>query len=140
MNTATAARAPRRGLNASLAVVQILLALAFGAAGLMKLSQPIDALASSMAWVSAVPAPLVRFIGAAELAGALGLLLPWLTRIQPRLIPVAAVGLVLVMVLASAFHLSRGEASAVPVNLVLGALAAFVAWGRSTAVPIQSRG
>ena len=83
MNTTTAARAPRRGLNATLAVVQIVLALAFGAAGLMKLSQPIDALASSMAWVSAVPAPLVRFIGAAELAGALGLLLPCSPEFSP---------------------------------------------------------
>ena len=92
MNTTTTPPR-RRGLNIVLGVVQILLAFAFGAAGLMKLSQPIDALAASMAWVSAVPAPLVRFIGAAELAGALGLLLPWLTRIQPRLVVVAAIGL-----------------------------------------------
>ena len=140
MNTGTVAHPRRRLLTVTLALAQILLALSFGVAGAMKLTLPMDALAAQMTWVPAVPAPLVRFIGAAELAGALGLLLPWLTRIQPRLITAAAIGLVLVMMLASAFHLSRGEASLVPVNLVLAALAAFVAWGRGTAVPIRPRG
>jgi uncharacterized membrane protein YphA (DoxX/SURF4 family) len=139
MNATTAAAPRRRGLNIVLALVQIVLAFAFGAAGLMKLTQPIEALAASMPWVSAVPSALVRFIGLAELAGALGLILPWLTRIKPQLISLAAIGLILVMVLASAFHLSRGEAGAIPVNVVLAALAAFVAWGRSKAAPIQPR-
>ena len=139
MNATTTAAPRRRGLNIVLALVQIVLAFAFGAAGLMKLTQPIEALAASMPWVSAVPSALVRSIGLAELAGALGLILPWLTRIKPQLISLAAIGLILVMVLASAFHLSRGEAGAVPVNVVLAALAAFVAWGRSKAAPIQPR-
>ncbi len=139
MNATTTAAPRRRGLDIVLAIVQIVLAFAFGAAGLMKLTQPIEALAASMPWVSAVPSALVRFIGLAELAGALGLILPWLTRIKPQLISLAAIGLILVMVLASAFHLYRGEAGAVPVNVVLAALAAFVAWGRSKAAPIQPR-
>jgi uncharacterized membrane protein YphA (DoxX/SURF4 family) len=139
MNATNTAAPRRRGLNIVLALVQIVLAFAFGAAGLMKLTQPIEALSASMPWVSAVPSALVRFIGLAELAGALGLILPWLTRIKPQLISLAAIGLILVMVLASAFHLSRGEAGAVPVNVVLAALAAFVAWGRSKAAPIQPR-
>ncbi|HYC92879.1 MAG TPA: DoxX family protein [Thermoanaerobaculia bacterium] len=139
MNATNPAAPRRRGLNIVLALVQIVLAFAFGAAGLMKLTQPIEALAASMPWVSAVPSALVRFIGLAELAGALGLILPWLTRIKPQLISLAAIGLILVMVLASAFHLSRGEAGAIPVNVVLAALAAFVAWGRSKAAPIQPR-
>ena len=136
---APAAR-PRRALHIGLWVVQVLLAGMFLMTGTMKLSQPISALGAQMAWVTAVPPALVRFIGAAELAGALGLILPSLTRIRPRLTVLAALGLVVVMVLASGTHLSRGEGGMVPMNLVLAALAAFVAWGRSKAAPIAPRG
>ena len=131
---------PRRALNIALWVAQVLLAGMFLMAGVMKLTQPLDALGAQMPWVASVPAALVRFIGAAELAVALGLLLPSLTRIQPRLTVLAALGLIVVMVLASAFHLSRGEGAAVPMNLVLAAVAAFIAWGRSKAAPIAPRG
>ena len=131
---------PRRALNIALWVAQVLLAGMFLMAGVMKLTQPLDALGAQMPWVASVPAALVRFIGAAELVGALGLLLPSLTRIQPRLTVLAALGLVVVMVLASAFHLSRGEGAMVPMNLVLAAVAAFIAWGRSKAAPIAPRG
>ena len=130
----------RRGLRIALWVAQILLAVAFGMSGLMKLTTPVADLAQQMAWVGSVPAGLVRFIGAAELAGAIGLILPALTRIQPRLTALAAVGLIVVMVLASIVHASRGEFGMLPVNLVLGALAAFVAWGRGKAAPIAPRG
>lgn len=133
------AQQPRRALSIALWIAQVLLAGMFLMTGAMKLSQPISALGAQMPWVLDVPATLVRFIGAAELAGALGLLLPSLTRIQPRLTALAALGLVLVMVLASAFHLSRGEGAMVPMNLVLAALAAFVAWGRAKAAPIAPR-
>ncbi len=135
-----AAARPRRALRLTLWVAQGLLAAAFAASGLMKLTQPVAVLAAQMPWVASVPAALVRLIGAAELAGALGLVLPSLTRIRPRLTMLAALGLVAVMGLASAFHLSRGEGVMLPVNLVLAALAAFVAWGRSTAAPIAPRG
>ena len=131
---------PRRALHITLWVAQVLLAGMFLMAGVMKLTQPLDALGAQMPWVASVPAALVRFIGAAELAGALGLLLPSLTRIQPRLTVLAALGLVVVMVLASAFHLSRGEGAVVPMNLVLAAVAGFIAWGRSKAAPIAPRG
>src|SRR5215471_11180050 len=99
-----------RALGVALWVVQALLALAFGMGGFMKLTTPLDVLAQKMAWVGSVPGPLVRFIGASELAGALGLLLPSLTRIRPRLTPVAAAGLVTIMMLAIPFHVLRGEA------------------------------
>jgi len=72
-------------------------------------------------------------------AGALGLILPAVTRIRPKLTAAAGLGLVTVMVLAAAFHLSRGEAQVLPLNLTLGALAAFVAWGRSRKAPILPR-
>ena len=105
--------------------------LAFGMAGVMKSTQPMAELAvgHGLARRSSQLA-LVRFIGASELAAALGLVLPAATRIRPLLTPLAAIGLVMVMVLASLFHISRGEWFALPLNLVLGSLAAFVAWGR----------
>jgi putative oxidoreductase len=128
----------RKGLNIALWVVQVLLAALFLMAGAMKTMTPIDQLAVKMDWVKDLP-NLVRFIGTAEFAGALGLLLPSLTRIAPKLTPLAALGLVTVMMLASLFHASRGEFTKIPINVVLGSLAAFVAWGRFRAVPISLR-
>ena len=113
-------------------VVQVLLACAFGMAGVMKSTQPIDALVQGgMAWAAEMPVAMVRFIGISELLGALGLILPAATKIKPSLTPLAALGLLTIMILAMAFHLSRGEAQALPINMVLGGLAAFVAWGRT---------
>ena len=134
-----AGKGARRALGVALWVVQALLALAFAMSGIMKISQPLAALAQKMAWVAAVPGPLVRFIGLSELAGALGLILPSLTRIRPRLTALAAAGLTTIMVLAAAFHLSRGEAPVIKINVILGALAAFVAWGRARKAPIAPR-
>ncbi len=108
-------------------VVQALLAAAFLMAGFMKSTQPIEQLSAMLPWTGQVPAGLVRFIGVSELVGGLGLVLPWLTGIRRNLTPLAAWGLVAVMGLASAFHLSKGEFAALPINLVLGGLAAFVA-------------
>ena len=120
------------GLHIGLWVAQIALALAFGMAGFTKVSTPIAELAQMMPFVADTPAALVRFIGVAELAGALGLLLPGMTRIKPSLTAWAALGLVVVMGLAALLHLSRGELGAVPVNLVL------VTWGRFRAVPLSA--
>jgi len=126
-------------LHVTLWIVQLLLAVAFGMAGVMKSTQPIADLAAAMVWPGDLPAVLVRFIGVSELAGALGLVLPAATRIRPLLTPLAAIGLVVVMVLASLFHISRGEWFALPINFALGGLAAFVAWGRLRKVPIPPR-
>ena len=120
-------------------IVQILLALAFLAAGFMKLVMPVEQLAQNMVWVSDVPVWLVRFIGLAELAGGSGLVLPALTRIQPQLTPLAGAGLALDMFLAATFHFTRGEFGFIVPNLVLLALAAFVAYGRWKLVPITPR-
>jgi putative oxidoreductase len=111
-------------------VLQVALAVIFGIAGVMKLTQPIAALQAQMAWVEAVPPLMVRFIGLAELTGALGVILPAATGIRPALTPLAALGLATIMVLAASFHTVRGEFGALPINMVLGGLAAFVAWGR----------
>ena len=127
-----------RGIHIALWVIQVLLGLAFASVGAMKLTQPLATLAASMGWPGAVPAVLVRFIGVSELLGGLGLILPAAMRTRAGLTPLAGAGLATVMVLAALFHVSRGEWAALPVNIVLGGLAAFVAWGRSTKVPITA--
>jgi uncharacterized membrane protein YphA (DoxX/SURF4 family) len=141
-SSAATVSAPARskGLHIALWVVQILLAFAFGMAGTLKTTKSIpDLVTAGLAWAGSVPEPLVRFIGASELAGALGLILPSLTRIMPMLTPLAALGLVIIMALAAPFHISRGEANVIGINFVLGGLAAFVAWGRSRKAPILPR-
>lgn len=120
-------------------IVQVLLAVLFLAIGFAKLFLPIDQLAPNIPWVTDVPVLLVRFIGLAELAGALGLVLPAATRIQPQLTPLAAAGLALIMLLAAVFHLTRGETFRLAPTLVLFALAAFVAYGRWKLAPIAPR-
>jgi putative oxidoreductase len=106
----------------------MLLALVFIAAGSMKLFA-FDQFAAS-APALADERGLVTFIGIAELAGALGLILPALTNILPVLTTWAAVGLATIMVLATGFHLMRGEFSHAIVTVILLALAAFVIYAR----------
>ena len=89
-------------------IVQGLLALAFLLAGVMKTFMPLEGLKKNMTWVGHVPAGLVRFIGIVEILGALGLVLPKLTKILPQLTIAAAIGLILVMVSAVVFHGVRG--------------------------------
>ncbi len=120
----------RGAKNVTLWVAQILLALFFLAAGVYHGLLPIEEAAKSAPWADDLPVPLVRFIGFSELAGALGVVLPWLTGIRPRLTPLAALGLMTIMLLAVLFHLWRGEAAVIGMNLVVAAIAAFVAWGR----------
>ncbi|MCB0214496.1 MAG: DoxX family protein, partial [Anaerolineae bacterium] len=101
---------------------------------------PVDQLAQGMIWVGDVPVWLVKFIGLAELAGGLGMILPALTRIQPYLTPLAGVGLALIMIFAAIFHLTRGEFGFIVPNLILLVLAVFVAYGRWKLAPIAPRG
>jgi hypothetical protein len=116
-------------MNLALWIVQLLIGAAFVMAGVLKSTRPISELAARMPWVSAVSPGTVRFIGASELAGGIGVIVPWATGIAPVLTPLAALGLVVVMVLAAAFHLRRHERGLV-INAILGGLAAFIAWGR----------
>ncbi|SEW39341.1 DoxX-like family protein [Chitinophaga sp. YR573] len=125
-----------KGLNVALWIVQVILAAAFGIAGLMKSTSPIPDLAAQLVWPGDIPVALVRIIGVSELLAAIGLLLPSILRIRPSLTVWAALGLVVVMALALIFHISRGEMQALPINLVFGLLAGFVAWGRSQKVII----
>ncbi len=128
-----------KAMNIGLWILQVLLGLMFLMAGAMKATQPIEAMAESLPWVTTVSSGLVRFIGVSELLGGLGLLLPSILRIKPFLTVWAAIGLAVVMLLAAIFHGSRGEFSAIGVNVVMIALFAFIAWGRSKKAPILAK-
>jgi uncharacterized membrane protein YphA (DoxX/SURF4 family) len=117
-------------VTTALWIVAIVMALAFAAAGTVKLTQPKEKLKQRMSWVEDVSPNTIRLIGATEVLGALGLILPAITGIATELVPVAAVGLAVVMVLATVVHLRRGEPKVLPVNIVLFLLATFVAVGR----------
>ena len=130
----------KTGWNIALWVGQVLLAGVYVMAGLMKVSQPIDALvASGLTYASDYPELLTRFIGTMEILGAIGIILPAATRILPRLTPLAAVGFSVIQVLAFGLHTMRGEYGVLPVNIVLLALSLFVVWGRLRKVPITPR-
>ena len=119
-------------MTVALWVVQILLAVMFLAAGAMKLAQPIAKLAGSMAWVEDFPPAAVRLIGGAEVLAAIGLVVPAALDVVPASTSAAAIGLVALMLGAAIVHARRKETSMIVVNLVLAALAAFVAWGHLT--------
>nr|WP_206328371.1 DoxX family protein [Streptomyces sp. S3(2020)] len=97
-------------------------------AGGKKIAQSQEELAPMMGWVDTVPMPAVRLVGAVEILGVAGLVLPPLTGIAPVLAVLAAVGFVVLQVLAAGLHLSRGEAKDTGLNVVLIALAGVAAW------------
>ena len=116
-------------------IVTALLALANLAAGGMKLFRPIEALHPVMPFTQDVPVALTRFIGVAEILGAIGVVLPVLTGIVPILTPIAAVGLALIQLIAFVFHLARKEVSpALLSNVLLFAFAVVVAVTRFAGV------
>lgn len=127
-----------RGWRIGLWIAQLLLAAMFVMAGGMKAFAPADQLMAAMK-DSGLSLGLARFIGAAELTGAVGVVLPALTRIYPILTPIAACGLLIVMILATGFNALHGQTGALITTIVLGLIAAFVAWGRFKKAPIQPR-
>ncbi|MFC3809342.1 DoxX family protein [Lacihabitans lacunae] len=128
-----------KAINITLWVAQVLLVAMFIMAGATKLSQPAEVLAQSLPWVTSTPIALVRFIGLSEVLGGLGLILPALLRIKPFLTTWAAIGLAVVMLLAAVFHATRGEFSNIGINVLIMAIAAFIAWGRSSKAPILAK-
>ena len=115
-------------MNIVLWIIAGLLAAAFAAAGLMKLTSPKEKLvASGMGWTEDYSDGQVKTIGTLEVLGAIGLILPAALGIAEILTPLAAVGLALTMVGAAVVHAKRGEGQMIPVNVVLGGLALFVA-------------
>lgn len=117
-------------MNIVLWILQGLLGAAFIAAGAMKAIQPKEKLPANMTWTQRYGAGTVKFIGVMELLGGLGLILPWATGIATVLTPIAAVGLLVVMLLAIVDHVRAKEYGVIPINLVLGAIALVIAIGR----------
>jgi len=125
----SAEQKPSKVLNISLWVAQVLIAVTLLWAAWLKLFQ-IEKAAAMWPWAGEVSPAFVKFTGLVDLAGALGLLLPGLLNIKPKLTAFAALGIVALMVCAAVFHIVRGEASSIGFNIVFGLIAAFVAWER----------
>ena len=123
-------------MNILLWVVQVLLAVAFFAHGWLFLSPPPEIAAQMNA---TLPRWFQLFLGVAEVLAGVGLTLPGLTRILPVLVAWAAVGIMIVAVSATVFHLARGEMSSAAITLLLFAMAAFVAYMRLRVLPIGAR-
>jgi len=126
-------------LGIGLWIVQSLLALIFVGTGIWKLATPVSALAAMIPWAGQVSPGLLYSTAVFDILGGLGVLLPSATRIRPVLTVLAALGCVALQASAIVFHFSRGEAANTPFNFLLVALALFVAWGRSSSVPISPR-
>jgi len=124
-------------MNTVLWIVQGLLAAAFLMAGSNKLMRTKEQLQPMMGWVEDFSPGALRVIGALEVLGALGLILPAVTGILPVLTPVAALGLVLTMLGAAATHVRRGEYPMIGINAVLMLLAVFIAYGRFIVTPLS---
>jgi hypothetical protein len=116
--------------NVLLWIVQVLLSALFLFAGGMKLVLPVEALAGPVA----LPGLFIRFIGVVEVLGAAGLVLPWLLRIRRELTPLAAAGLVIIMIGAVVITVLGGPAATAVVPFIVGVLAGTVAYSRSRAL------
>lgn len=127
-------------MNVFLWILQVVLAFVFLMAGSMKLMKSRSEVAAArpdqMGWVEDVSDGTFRLAGAAEVLGALGLVLPGVTGVAPVLVPLAAAGLAVTMILAAIFHTRRGESQSVAFNIVLAVLALIVVWGRFGDYPL----
>ncbi len=129
-------------MNRALWTLQVLWGVFFSFTGFGKilcLNQAVwEQMQPRVPWFAAVPQGLFIFIGVCEFLGGVGVILPAMTGVKPKLTPLAGFGLTLVMILAAVFHIVRGEYSFyLPVNLVLGAGTAFIAYGRWFVRPIE---
>lgn len=133
-------RRMRFTLNGALWSLQALWGFFFAGSGFGKVLLYDDALYATapqaVAWYAAVPQFLIVLIGILEVLGGVGLILPAMTGVKPKLAPLAAAGLTLTMILAAGFHILRGEYELVPANLLLGGVTAFIAVGRWKLRPI----
>ena len=118
-------------MNYALWIVQGLLAVVFLWAGGMKLVLPVEEMTKQVP----LPGLFLRFIAVCEVLGALGLVLPGLLRIRPALTPLAAAGLVIIMIGATVVTLITAAVALALIPLVVGLLAAFVAYGRWRLTP-----
>jgi uncharacterized membrane protein YphA (DoxX/SURF4 family) len=124
-------------LTKTLWAIQVLLAGLFIFAGGFKLVTPIEEMVKQMP--VAMSGTFLQFIGVCEVLGGLGLLLPGLLRIKPGLTPLAAVGLVIIMIGATVISLMMPSPATALFPFVTGVLAAFVAYGRWRLAPLAAR-
>jgi len=110
-------------------ILQFLLGFYFIITGIVHFIVP-PGLPEQMAWMYELPPALHLISGSAEIMGGFGLILPGLLRVQTRLTPLAALGLVLIMIGAAFWHFSRGEFINILMNAILGGIAGFIAYGR----------
>ena len=122
-------------MNIILWITQGLLSATFIWSGFMKISKPEDL---PFAWIKGNP-DLVLIAGILDILGGLGIVLPALLRIYPKLTNFAAYGIIVLMAVASVFHISRGEAKDIGFNIFMALLAVFVAWGRQVKAPITPK-
>ena len=118
-------------MSRALWIVQGLLAALFLFAGVVKLVLPAEQLMGSVP----MPVLFIRFIGVVEVLGAIGLILPALLRIRPGLTPLAAAGLVIIMIGATVINVMGGDVAPAVITVVVGLLAVFIAYGRWRLVP-----
>jgi uncharacterized membrane protein YphA (DoxX/SURF4 family) len=123
-------------MNIVLWVLQVLLAVAFFAHGVMMVAPPAEIAAQMNA---SLPRWFQLFLGVSEVIAAVGLVLPGLTRILPWVVSWAAGGIIIVMVSATGYHVARGEMSSAVTTFILLVMAAFVAYMRSRVLPIGAR-
>jgi uncharacterized membrane protein YphA (DoxX/SURF4 family) len=124
---------PGKALGIALWTTQIMLALLFLFAGVMKFVMPVEEMTKN----SSLPGSFFHFIGVMEVLGGIGLVLPSVLRIWPFLTPVAACGLVIIMAGATVTSIPMGWISLLP--FLLGIIAAFIAYGRFRLRPIRPR-
>lgn len=124
-----------KAINIALWAAQGFLALIFIWAAYTKLFQPLEEAAKMLPWAKDNPS-LVKITGFVELLAVFGIILPSALRIQPKLTVYAAYGIILLMIAGATFHISRGEANLIGMNIFFLLLAVFVVWGRAKKVPI----
>ena len=123
----------RSTMNVALWIVQGLLSALFLFAGGAKLVLPLDQMTGPVV----LPGWFLRFIGVAEVLGALGLVLPGFLRIRPGLTPLAAAGLVVIMIGATVVMWAGGMVAVALMNVIVALLAAVVAYGRWRLAPYR---
>ncbi len=109
-------------------IARMLVIAGLGWAVFMKLTQPVDALAKMWPWAGELSPEFVRFTGVLDLLGALGLLFPVLFKMRPPWTYIAGVGILLLMIFAAAFHISRDELSDIGVNVFFALLVVLILW------------
>lgn len=124
-------------MNVALWIITVVLAVLTFIPGIVKITQPRDALTEKMTWANDFTERQIKAIGVLEVLAAIGLIAPAIVGFALFLVPAAAVGIILIQLGAIWTHVKRGEAGFIAINIILILLSAFVAWGRFGMYPLQ---